>query len=333
MKKYDVYGIGNALVDMEFSVDDAFLKKMDIEKGMMTLVDEDRQKQILENLKNTDNSEAKRACGGSAANTVIGLAQFGGNSFYSCKVSNDETGDFYSKDLKSNEVDSNIYEQRGDGTTGKCLVMITPDAERTMNTYLGITETFSESELNEEALKNSEYLYMEGYLVTSPTGRAAAIKAKTMADTHKIKSALTFSDPNIVKFFKDGLKEMIGSGVDLIFCNEEEAMMWTEATTVEKAAELLKKDCKQYAITLGEKGALLYDGKEQIKTEANVVKAIDTNGAGDMYAGAFLYSITHGHEMEKAGKFSSLASSKIVARFGPRLEKADAAKLASEFFK
>ena len=148
MKKYHVYGVGNALVDMEFEVEDAFFKQNDIEKGVMTLVDEARQHELIARL---DAFEGKKASGGSAANTVIAMSYFGGTSFYSCKVSNDELGDFYVNDLKEAGVDSNVGDGRKDGITGKCLVMVTPDAERTMNTYLGITETFSIDELHQDA--------------------------------------------------------------------------------------------------------------------------------------------------------------------------------------
>src|SRR5690606_34991022 len=181
---------------------------------------EARQTELVNNLHGIQH---KRSCGGSAANTLIAVAQLGGKGFYSCKVANDETGDFYTKDLLASGLETNLVDGRESGITGKCMVMITPDADRTMNTFLGITETFSEKELRTEQLKNSKYLYMEGYLVTSPTGKAAAIKARDVARSSGVKTALTFSDPGIVGFFKTGFEEMIGEGVDIIFCNEAEA--------------------------------------------------------------------------------------------------------------
>jgi len=223
MKKYHVYGVGNALVDMEFEVEDAFFDKNNIEKGVMTLVDEARQHELIGQL---DAFEGKKASGGSAANTLIALSYFGGCAFYSCKVSSDELGDFYVQDMQAAGVDSNVGDGRKEGITGKCLVMVTPDAERTMNTYLGITETFSVDELHQDALRDAEYLYIEGYLVTSSTGRHAAIEARKIAEEAGVKTALTFSDPAMVEFFKDGLAEMIGNKVDLLFCNEAEAKSW-----------------------------------------------------------------------------------------------------------
>ena len=316
MKKYHVYGVGNALVDMEFEVEDKFFADNGIEKGLMTLVDEERQHELISHL---DAFDGKKASGGSAANTIIAVSYFGGNAFYSCKVSNDELGDFYVHDLKAAGVDSNVGDGRKDGITGKCLVMVTPDAERTMNTYLGITETFSVDELHQDAIVDSEYLYLEGYLVTSNTGRHAAIEARKIAEENGVKTALTFSDPAMVEFFKDGLKEMIGNKVDLLFCNEAEAKSWADTDDLNQAVEAIKQVSDTFAVTLGNKGALVYDGKNSIDISPHDVKAVDSNGAGDMFAGAFLYGVTHGHSFFEAGNIASLASAKVVSQFGPRL--------------
>jgi len=320
MKKYHVYGIGNALVDMEFEVEDIFFESYGIDKGVMTLVDENRQHELINHL---DAFEGKKASGGSAANTIIATSYFGGKSFYSCKVANDELGDFYVNDLQDAGVDSNVDDGRKDGITGKCLVMITPDAERTMNTFLGITATFSVDELHLSAIKDSEYLYIEGYLVSSDTGRHAAIEARKIAEENGVKTALTFSDPAMVQFFKDGLKEMIGEKVDLLFCNEAEALSWADTDNLDSAIESLKLIANTFAITQGSNGAMLFDGKHLVDISAHTVKAIDSNGAGDMFAGAFLYGITHGHSFYEAGNIASLASARVVSQFGPRLVAAE----------
>ncbi len=316
MKKYHVYALGNALVDMEFEVDDKFLNENSVEKGVMTLVEEDRQHELMCQL---DAFEGNKASGGSAANTIIAVAAFGGNSFYSCRVSNDELGDFYMHDLHAAGVDSNLNSNRPEGITGKCLVMVTDDAERTMNSFLGISATLDSGDLDADAIRHSDYLYMEGYLVSSPTGKQATLDAREIAKQAGVKIALTFSDPAMVQFFHDGLQEMVGDGVDLLFCNEDEAMAYTKKDTIEAAIEALKPIAKTFAVTLGSKGALLFDGEKEIHIEPNAVTAIDSNGAGDMFAGAFLYAITHGKSYEEAGKLASLASSKVVSQFGPRL--------------
>lgn len=317
-KTYHIYGMGAALVDTEIEVSDGFLQQASIEKGHMTLVDESRQHELLDLLK--DHLVAsKRASGGSAANSVIAASYFGANAFYSCKVADDDNGHFYLKDLADAGVDSNFHSDKEQGITGKCLVMITPDAERTMNTFLGISETLSATEVNEEALRASEYLYMEGYLVTSPSARQAAIEARKLAQQHGVKVALSLSDPGMVEFFADGLREMIGGKIDMLFCNEEEARSWTGADTVQQAAEKLIEDAESFAITLGAEGALVYDGKQFIDIAPHPVKAIDTNGAGDMFAGAFLYAVSHGHDYASAGQLACRSAAELVCQFGPRL--------------
>ena len=316
--KYDVYAIGNALVDMEYEVRDEFFAKHSIDKGLMTLVDEDRQNYLMQAL---GSGAKKRQCGGSAANTIIAVSQFGAKGFYSCKVANDDLGEFYFQDLVESGVDTNLQKQtRAEGITGKCLVLITPDAERTMNTFLGITQTLAPTEVVEEAIKNSKYLYMEGYLVTSPTGRAAAVQARKIAEAAGVKTAITFSDVNMVKFFREGLMEMVGNQVDLLFCNESEALAYTDTEDLKVAREAMKKVAKTFVITMGENGAMIWDGVTFIDIEPYQVKAIDSNGAGDMFAGAFLYAISQKHTMASAGKLASMAASKIVSQFGPRLK-------------
>jgi sugar/nucleoside kinase (ribokinase family) len=317
-KKYNVFGIGNALVDIVTEVDDQFLLDNNIEKGLMTLVDEEHQTRISSAI---NMNKSNKQCGGSAANSVIAVSQFGGSSYYACKVANDELGDFYKQDLKDNGVDSNIHKEvQESGITGKCLVMTTEDASRTMNSFLGITSNFSRTQISEEVLKDSQYLYIEGYLVTSENGQDAMAYAKKLAEDNGVKTALTFSDPSMVKYFKEPMQSIVGASVDLLFCNEEEAMLYTGKDNLPEAREALKKDAKRFVITLGENGAMIFDGDTFIDIEPYKVKAIDTNGAGDLFAGAFLYGITNGKSYAESGKLASLASSQVVTQFGPRLE-------------
>ncbi|HRJ31566.1 MAG TPA: adenosine kinase [Cyclobacteriaceae bacterium] len=318
MSKYDVYGIGNAIVDIVTEVDHDFFEKNNIEKGVMTLVDEKRQ---LELLKVIDMKRSRMSGGGSAGNTVVALNQFGGRSFYSCLVAKDELGKFFLEDLKRNGVDTNLtHDKCPEGHSGKCLVMTSPDAQRTMNTFLGVSSFLAPEHLDEEALKNSTYVYLEGYLVASPKGFEAMKEAKKIAERNRVLTSLTFSDPSMVKYFANQMEEIVGASVDLLFCNEEEAMIFTGTNTLDEAREKLKLSAKRFAITLGANGALIFDGDTFIEIEPYKVRAIDTNGAGDMFSGAFLYGITHGHSYAEAGKIASLASSRVVSQFGPRLQ-------------
>ncbi len=317
-KKYDVYGLGNALVDLEFQVNDQFLYDHKVKKGLMTLVDEDTQFRLINAINQAD---LVRKSGGSAANSIIAVSQFGGSSFYSCKVSSDEYGDFYLKDMNEAGVDTNLDNTpREEGITGKCLVMITSDAERTMNTFLGATTDLSVKEVDERAIKDSKYVYIEGYLTPSNAGVEAMKLAKKIAEDNNVKTSITLSDPSIVQAFKGQFEDVIGASVDMLFCNEDEAMTYTGKDNLEEARQALKKEAKQFAITLGKNGAMIFDGDTFIDIEPYTVKAVDTNGAGDMFAGAFLYGITNGMSMAAAGKLASMASSKVVSQFGPRLK-------------
>jgi sugar/nucleoside kinase (ribokinase family) len=315
---YHIYGIGNALVDKEFEVDDAFFAKAGIEKGMMTLIEEDQLASMLATLQ-AEYGLKKRACGGSAANTIIGASYFGAKAYYTCNVANDEAGEFYVADMQAAGVDTNMNGPRDEGVTGKCLVMVTPDAERTMNTYLGITSELHQKHIDENALVQSEYVYIEGYLVTSELSREAAIRVRELARQNNVKVAMTFSDPAMVQFFKEGITDMIGTGVDLLFCNEQEAKLFTNTDDIDAAIEGLKKVAKTFAITLGSKGAVAFDGEQLHTIAPHSVTAVDSNGAGDMFAGAFLYAITHGHDFAAAGRLASAASAQVVSQFGPRL--------------
>lgn len=317
-KKYNVYGIGNALVDLEFTISPEFLEKHGVKKGMMTLVDEDKQHQLVNAI---NHHEMVRKSGGSAANTMIAISQFGGKAYYSCKVANDDFGDFYLHDLREAGISTNFDRQeREPGITGKCLVMITDDADRTLNTFLGITSTISVNEVDEYAIRDSEIAYLEGYLAVSDNGVEAMQLVKQTAEQNGVKTALTLSDPSIVAAFKNQFRKVIGASVDVLFCNEEEAKAFTGKGNLLEAREELKKDARRFVITLGKNGAMIYDGDTFIDIEPYEVNAVDSNGAGDMFAGAFLYGITHNLSFAAAGKLASLAGSKIVSQYGPRLE-------------
>jgi sugar/nucleoside kinase (ribokinase family) len=326
--KYNVYGIGNALVDIVTEIDNDFFAKNNVEKGVMTLVDEKRQQELM---KAIDMKRSKMSCGGSAGNTVIAVNQFGGSSFYSCLVAHDDLGKFFLEDLKRNGVDTNLkYENTPEGHSGRCLVMTTPDADRTMNTFLGISSFLSTEQIDEGAIKNSNFIYLEGYLVASPKGLDAMKEAKRIAEKNKVGVSLTLSDPNMVKYFSKPFEEVIGASVDLLFCNEDEAMTITGTNTLKEAREKMRQLARKFAITLGANGALIFDGDTFIEIEPYKVRALDTNGAGDMFAGAFLYAITNGHSYAEAGKLASLASSRVVAQWGPRLEPTQAKKVLGD---
>jgi sugar/nucleoside kinase (ribokinase family) len=317
MARYDVYGLGNALLDIECEVEPTVLQELGIDKGVMTLLDEDSQNKILNHL---GNCATKRTCGGSGANTIVAVSQFGGKVFYSCKVAKDEPGAYYLNDLLQCGVDTNLQSHPPEaGITGKCLVFVTPDADRTMNTFLGISSSFSTVELVPAAIAESTYTYIEGYLVTGENSKQAAIKAREIATAAGQKVALTLSDQNMAKFFKPGLLDMIGGGVDLLFANESEAFELTGTQDIAEAVAHFKTLAQTFAITRGSHGSLIFDGTSLIEIEPFPVKAIDTVGAGDMYAGGVLYGITNGLDWSTAGRLGSLASAQLVTTLGARM--------------
>ncbi|HJP12659.1 MAG TPA: adenosine kinase [Gammaproteobacteria bacterium] len=330
MAKYNIYGIGAAIVDTEVIVSDSFLNENKISKGLMTLVDEKRQKFLIDSL-TTQRIPVKRSCGGSACNSVVAASRFGSSAFFSGKVANDEEGVFFVKDLKRAGVDFHQLDP-SNGVTGKCLVMVTPDAERTMNTNLGASLELSYREIDEPALANSDWLYIEGYVVTDDKRTAVARDAMTYAKQSGVKTSLSLSDPFVVEVFSDNIKTIIGEdGIDLIFCNGDEARSFTGTHTIEAAAESLKQYAKTFAITRGPDGSLTYDGQDISYNKAVQTNAIDTNGAGDMFAGAFLHALISGREYSWAAQFANTASSIVVSSFGPRIKDIEYISLKSRF--
>lgn len=313
---FDVYGLGNALVDIQYQVVPDFFGEMGIDKGVMTLIEEDRQLALIGSL---GDKEMARSSGGSAANTMISVANCGGTGFYACKVANDADGDFYLKDLEAAGVKSSLN-NRGEGITGKCLVMITPDADRTMNTFLGITSTFGPDQIDKDVIAQCKYIYIEGYLVASDTGYEAAQFAQQMAKDSGVKVSLTLSDPFITSTFMDRMQALVDAGVDLLFCNEDEAKMFTGTESVDEACKALGKRVGGFAVTCGPDGARVQDGGALIHAPGFKVDAVDTNGAGDSFAGAYLAAITNGYTPEQAAKLATYVSSRVVSKYGPRFE-------------
>ena len=333
MKKYQIYGVGAALVDTEFVVTNEFLSTHKIDKGIMTLVDEARQFELLAAL---DSHHVKRSCGGSACNTIVAASCFGSTGFYSAKVAEDDDGRFFIEDLKATGVDfhnpaASANARTSASITGKCLVMVTDDAERTMNTFLGANLELTSNEIDETSLISSEWLYLEGYLVTDEARTNVAVQAMELAKANRVKTSLSLSDPFVVQVFGNNLRKVIGDGVDLLLCNSAEALGLTCTESLEAAADQLKKFAKTFVITIGAGGSLTFDGEQLISTSAVSVLAVDTNGAGDMFAGAFLYAINTGQNYAWAAKFANAASARVVSQFGPRIEAVEYAHLKQQF--
>ncbi len=328
---YDLYGLGNALVDMEYTIDDGFLRRNDIAKGHMTLVDEPKLLSLIDSL---DALTPSRFSGGSAANSIIASQSMGSRCFYSCKVGDDDTGAFFLDDMRECGValNDNAAEAGDKRHSGRCLVLITPDAERSMNTFLGVSSELSPSEVDSQALQNAKYFYVEGYLSSSEPALNAAIECREQADNHQVKTCVSLSDPSMVEFFGDNLKKMLGNGVHVIFCNEEEALTLTGTDRLDVACKELADMAREVHITVGAKGSLWSNGKTSTSVQGFSAKAVDTTGAGDIFAGACLHGMISGMDSTTAASLGNYAASILVSQYGARLRSsADYQKLLRSF--
>jgi sugar/nucleoside kinase (ribokinase family) len=312
--RYDVFGIGNAIVDLQLKVDDAFLDHIGVSKGLMTLVESERQVELLATLADR---AVKRSSGGSACNTVVGVADMGGTGAYACKTGDDDLGRFYATELRRLGIAVPVAPSAG--ITGTSVILITPDAQRTMLTHLGISSTLGKDDLPANEIARAEYLYVEGYLFPGERTRAAALAAIEIAAAKGVKVALTLSDAWVVATCKDLLLELIRGPVDLLFANREEARALVGSDDPLECARAIHREATNVALTLGADGSLLVHGNEVFPIEGVGADAVDTTGAGDMYAAGVLYGLTHGLTWRQAGRLGSHAAAQIVSQMGARL--------------
>jgi len=313
---YDVYGVGNAIMDLQVQCDDAVLDSIGVEKGIMTLTEAAQQKHVLGGLAS---HPVNQCSGGSAANTIVGLADFGGKAAYACKVGNDAYGTQYLDEMRRLGIAVEVAPS--EGGTGTCVVLITPDAQRTMLTHLGVSATLGPDDINAAEIGKAKYVYIEGYLFAGDSTKAAALKAIKLAKEQGVKVALTVSDPFLIDLFRDQFIELIEGPVDLLFCNEQEARALTGFDNPVDCAQAIHKHAENVALTLGKNGSILMHQGEVIAVESMPVQAVDTTGAGDMYAAGVLYGITNGLSWQQAGPLGSHAAAQIVSRLGARLPK------------
>ena len=313
MKDIELCGFGNGLVDILIDVNDSEFSQFGANKGDMILIDDEKRNFILDKLKD---KKLNYCSGGSAANTIIAFSELGGKAAYNTVLGIDELSQFYIDEFKdlgiilnAGRVDSH--------STGTCVVAITPDSERTMFTHLSATALFNSGNIDEDIIKRSEWIYIEGYKFSEPSSTEAIFKALELSEKYDTKVAVTFSDTFITALFGDNLRKVVEKS-QLIFCNENEALSFTQTSSISEASEKLKSMVPNFVITLGAKGSLIYWKEVMYEIPAFLTKSIDTTGAGDMFAGAFFYGIIKDKNPIKAGHLASLASSKIVAQIGPR---------------
>ena len=311
---YDVYGVGNSLVDIQARIEDSVLETLQFPKGIMTLVDESTQTRVLHAI---HGARINRCAGGSAANTIAGIADFGGKAAYAGKTGLDELGEFWLKDMRNLGVKIEVPQDAG--KTGACVVLITKDAQRTMLTHLGLSAKLGPDDISEAEICKAKYIYIEGYLFAGDTTKAAAMKAIELAKKNGIKVAFTVSDPFLINMHRDLFWELIAGPVDLLFCNLEEARSLTGLNDPVDCAQIIHSQAADVALTLGPDGSLLMHAGKTIPIEGVSTEAIDTTGAGDMYAAGILYGITNGMTWKQAGHLASHAAARVVAQMGARL--------------
>jgi len=331
MATVDLFAIGNALIDQEFKVSDDFLTQQNLQKGTMQLTDGETQAALYSSLQASQVYKGQ-ASGGSAANTTVAFSALGGSAFYACRVGNDDLGKIYLDGLNDAGIQT-AAQSISDGVTGTCMVLVSQDSERTMHTFLGITAELSDIQIDFSPLNSAKWLYIEGYLSTSDSARAAVKEARKIAKANGVQIALTLSDPAMVQYARQGLDELLDDGVDLLFCNEHEAMMYTETDTIEAALAKLKLLSKHIVITQSAKGALIHNNEQTFMVPGRKVTAVDANGAGDAFAGAFLYALNAGLGYKTAAELAILISSEVVSKFGPRLANHEYALLLQNFLK
>jgi len=316
--RLDVFGMCNALFDIQATVTDEQLAKIGKAKGSMTLVSADEQRAILDQVRaNIVNTEP----GGSGANTMLGVALLGGASCFTSHVGRDEFGAAYRDGLAAKGVKPNLGV--GDGSTGVCLVLITPDAQRTMCTCLGTAQSLVPDDVNADDLAHSRYLYVTGYLWDTDTQKEAVLRAMHEARRAGVKVSLSLSDTFCIARHKDDFRRLVHDYVDLLFANADEAMALTDTDSAEEAVHSLRGEVDMLAVTLDRRGSLVRAGGQESVVPPVEVTAVDTTGAGDMYAAGVLYGLSRGWPIERAGRLASWAAAQVVAKMGPRLDTVD----------
>ncbi|NUB44822.1 adenosine kinase [Fertoebacter nigrum] len=317
MKKFQVVGIGNAMVDVLATADEAFLAANGIGKGIMQLIDMPRAVDLYSRI-----GPAKEISGGSAANTIAGIAQLGGRTAYVGKVKDDQLGAIFAHDLRAQGA---VYEtplapKNADHETGRCIILVTEDGERSMNTYLGWSEFLTPQDIFEDQMAAAEWIYLEGYRFDGPASHEAFAKAISACKGAGGQVSVTLSDPFCVERHRDAFRRMIRDDVDLLFANRAELCSMYQTDDFAAAMQAASAEVGIVACTEGEHGAHILSGGQRWHVPSVATRIVDATGAGDLFAGAVLWGITHGHDLETAGRMGCIAASEVISHVGARPE-------------
>lgn len=317
MKKYQVVGIGNALVDILAHCEDQFLQDTGVEKGIMQLIDTDRAAELYGKM-----GPAKEISGGSAANTIAGIASLGGRTAYVGKVKADQLGDIFAHDIQAQGADFEVPRAPTDEghETGRCMVLVTPDAERSMSTYLGVSEQLGPDDIDPAQMAEADWIYLEGYRFDGSASHAAFAKAIEACKGAGGKVSVTLSDPFCVERHRDAFRDMIRDHVDLLFCNEHEMMAMYQTDDLQAAVDQAAAEVEIVACTIGAKGAIVCGGGQQFTVPTDAADVVDVTGAGDLFAAGFLYGVANGHDLETCGRMGNIAAGEVISHIGARPE-------------
>ena len=311
---YDVVGIGNALVDVLAQGTDAFLVEHNLVKGSMELIESERAVELYRAL-----GAAVEMSGGSAANTMCGVASLGGRAAYIGKVSDDDLGRVFGHDLNAVGVTFRAGAPSEETPTGRCIIVVTQDAQRTMSTYLGVSSLLSADDLDEDAIAGGAVLYMEGYLFDRDDAKKAFRRAASVAHASGRKVALTLSDSFCVDRHREDFAALVREDVDVLFGNGEELQSLYEIGSLDEAIAVVRRSCELAAITAGEDGSYVVTPEDVVRVPAEpVARVLDTTGAGDMYAAGFMFGLTDGRPLDECARIGSIAASEVISHVGPR---------------
>lgn len=315
---YDVFGMCNALVDMQVQVEECVLAELGVQKGGMFLIDQTQRHQLLERLaRYMVHSEA----GGSGANTMIGIALLGGTACYTSKVAEDAQGDLYRRSLCDKGVKPNLAV--GEGSTGVSFILMTPDAQRTMCTYLGASQQLRPEEVNVDDLRQSRYLYITGYMWDTESQKMAVLHAMHEANRAGVRVAFSLSDLFCVRRHKADFQRLLEQHIDVLIGNAAEAQELSGTDDPYRAVQTLSEYCDVAVVTMDSRGALIRHRKTTYEIPAFRVQAVDATGAGDMFAAGLLYGLCQGLPLEVSGRLAAYAAAQVVTRIGARLDSLD----------
>ena len=315
-KIYDVVGIGNAIVDIIARCDESFLSKHDLAKGFMRLIDAEDANRLYEAM-----GPAVERSGGSVANSIAGLASFGAKCGFIGRVAADQFGGIFRHDIRSLGVAYDTLPASDGAPTARCLILVTPDGERTMNTFLGASVDFTPDDLDLDLIGAAKIVYLEGYLFDRDEAKAAFRDAARTAKAAGAKVALSLSDAFCVDRHRDDFKSLVREGADIVFANEKEITSLYQVNSFEEAADAALQDCEMAVLTRSEAGSVIVADGENIEIEAEpAARVVDLTGAGDLYAAGFLYGLTHGASLPMCGRLGSLAAAEAISHIGARPE-------------